>query len=98
MNTLTVEHAEEIWQHFKLVEVAFSIDDVDERFEYQRANAVWAEVNSNIDSFEAMRDRSNNMQLQVCSTVNVCRLCCSVFQYCQQCLYLYSVLVIQSVL
>jgi MoaA/NifB/PqqE/SkfB family radical SAM enzyme len=65
------ENAEEIWKHFKTVEVAFSIDDVDERFEYQRANALWEEVNDNMDLFEAMRDRNTNIQLQVCSTVNV---------------------------
>lgn len=65
------EHAEEIWKHFKLVEIAFSIDDVDERFEYQRANAIWSEVNTNMDRFEEMRDRNTNIQLQVCSTVNV---------------------------
>jgi len=65
------EHAESIWRHFKLVEIAFSIDDVGPRFEYQRANAVWDEVNTNMDQFEAMRDRNTNIQLQVCSTVNV---------------------------
>ena len=65
------ENAEEIWKHFKTVEVAFSIDDVDERFEYQRANAIWAEVNTNMDRFEQLRERNTNIQLQVCSTVNV---------------------------
>jgi MoaA/NifB/PqqE/SkfB family radical SAM enzyme len=65
------EHAEEIWKNFKLVEIAFSIDDVEERFEYQRANAVWDEVNINMDRFELMRNRNTNIQLQVCSTVNV---------------------------
>ena len=65
------ENAEEIWKHFKTVEVAFSIDDVDERFEYQRANAIWSEVNDNMDRFEQLRDRNTNIQLQVCSTVNV---------------------------
>ena len=64
-------HAESIWRHFKLVEIAFSIDDVGPRFEYQRANAIWDEVNTNMDQFEAMRDRNTNIQLQVCSTVNV---------------------------
>ena len=65
------ENAEEIWKHFKTVEVAFSIDDVNERFEYQRANAIWSEVNDNMDRFEQLRDRNTNIQLQVCSTVNV---------------------------
>lgn len=65
------ENAEDIWQHFKLVEIAFSVDDVNERFEYQRANAVWSEVEYNIARFMAMRDRHSNIQLQVCITVNV---------------------------
>lgn len=65
------EHAEEIWQHFKTVEIAFSIDDVGERFEYQRMNADWEEVNHNIDRFRDLRNRLSNIQLQVCSTVNV---------------------------
>jgi pyruvate-formate lyase-activating enzyme len=65
------EDAEEIWQYFKHVEVAFSIDDVGSRFEYQRTNAVWTEVCNNIARFRDMRDRNLNMSLQVCCTVNV---------------------------
>jgi MoaA/NifB/PqqE/SkfB family radical SAM enzyme len=65
------EHAEQIWNHFKTVEIAFSIDDVDERFEYQRTNAIWKEVNENIDHFKNLRARNGNIVLQVCSTVNV---------------------------
>jgi MoaA/NifB/PqqE/SkfB family radical SAM enzyme len=65
------DQAEAIWQHFRTVEIAFSIDDVGDRFEYQRSNAVWSEVCANIDRFRAMRDRHANIQLQVCSTVNV---------------------------
>jgi len=66
------EHAESIWQHFKTVEIAFSIDDVAERFEYQRTNADWTEVNANIQKFRELRDRwPGKIQLQVCSTVNV---------------------------
>jgi organic radical activating enzyme len=63
--------AEDIWRHFKHVEIAFSIDDVGSRFEYQRSGADWANVNANIDSYIAMRDRNRNISLQVCSTVNV---------------------------
>jgi MoaA/NifB/PqqE/SkfB family radical SAM enzyme len=65
------EEAENIWQHFKTVEIAFSIDDVAERFEYQRSNAVWSEVEHNIARFEAMRNRHANIQLQVCCTINI---------------------------
>jgi len=65
------EQAEEIWQYFRHVEVAFSIDDVGARFEYQRSNAVWSQVCDNIERFRAMRERLLNMSLQVCCTVNV---------------------------
>jgi MoaA/NifB/PqqE/SkfB family radical SAM enzyme len=65
------EGAEQIWRHFKTVEIAFSIDDVGARFEYQRSNAVWTQVIDNIGRFRQMRDRHANIQLQVCSTVNV---------------------------
>jgi pyruvate-formate lyase-activating enzyme len=65
------EQAEDIWQHFKTVEIAFSIDDVGERFEYQRSNAVWTEVEQNITRFMAMRDRHLHIRLQVCCTVNI---------------------------
>ena len=65
------EQGEEIWQHFKTVEIAFSIDDVGARFEYQRSNAVWTDVCSNIKRFQEMRNRCDNIRLQVCTTVNV---------------------------
>jgi MoaA/NifB/PqqE/SkfB family radical SAM enzyme len=65
------EEAEEIWQHFKTVEIAFSIDDLGERFEYQRTNAVWTEVEHNIQRYRDLRSRCSNIQLQVCCTINV---------------------------
>jgi MoaA/NifB/PqqE/SkfB family radical SAM enzyme len=64
-------HAESIWSHFKHVEIAFSIDDIGARFEYQRSNAVWTEVCDNIERFRQMRARNTNITLQVCCTVNV---------------------------
>jgi len=65
------EQAVEIWKHFKTVEIAFSIDDLGARFEYQRSNAVWSEVVFNIDRFRLLRKDYPNIQLQCCSTVNV---------------------------
>lgn len=65
------DSAADIWRHFKSVEIAFSIDDVGERFEYQRTNAVWSEVCANIQRFRQLRDTTPNVLLQVCSTVNV---------------------------
>jgi MoaA/NifB/PqqE/SkfB family radical SAM enzyme len=65
------EQAEHIWKHFKTVEIAFSIDDVGERFEYQRSNAVWTEVCANLDRFRDLKEIHSNIVLQVCTTVNV---------------------------
>jgi hypothetical protein len=65
------ERGPEIWRHFKTVEIAFSIDDLGPRFEYQRSNAVWADVVYNIDRFRFLREDYPNIQLQCCSTVNV---------------------------
>jgi MoaA/NifB/PqqE/SkfB family radical SAM enzyme len=65
------EQAEKIWSHFKHVEIAFSVDDIGDRFEYQRTNAKWIEVCANIDRFKEMRSRNSNITLQVCCTVNI---------------------------
>jgi len=65
------EQAEHIWRHFKTVEIAFSIDDVSERFEYQRSNAVWQDVCENLDRFRDLKEIHPNIELQVCTTVNV---------------------------
>jgi organic radical activating enzyme len=61
----------DIWKHFKTVEIAFSIDDLDQRFEYQRTNAVWTQVCDNLQRFRQLRTQYPNIQLQCCSTVNV---------------------------
>ena len=65
------ERGEQIWRHFRKVEIAFSIDDLGERFEYQRTNAVWAEVCENMDRFRDLKEIHANIQLQICATVNV---------------------------
>ena len=61
----------DIWRHFKTVEVAFSIDDVGARFEYQRTNADWTAVQDTITSFQYLQTQMPNLQLQCCSTVNI---------------------------
>jgi MoaA/NifB/PqqE/SkfB family radical SAM enzyme len=65
------ESAIEIWKHFKCVEIAFSIDDLGERFEYQRTNAKWTEVCENLDRFRDLKETHSNIKLQICTTVNV---------------------------
>jgi MoaA/NifB/PqqE/SkfB family radical SAM enzyme len=62
---------EAIWRHFKTVEIAFSIDDIGARFEYQRTNADWQEVCLNLDRFRDLKECHQNIVLQICTTVNV---------------------------
>ena len=70
--TIFPSEAEDIWRHFKTVEIAFSIDDLGARFEYQRSNAKWDEVQENIQKFFELKKRwPAIIQLQVCTTVNV---------------------------
>ena len=69
--TLFPDRGPEIWQHFKTVEIAFSVDDIGSRFEYQRSNASWGTVKDNINRFRIMRESMPNLQLQCCTTVNV---------------------------
>jgi MoaA/NifB/PqqE/SkfB family radical SAM enzyme len=63
--------AEDIWKEFNLVEIAFSIDNVGDRFEFERFGARWQEVNSNIDRFHSLRDSTKKFWTQLCLTVNI---------------------------
>jgi MoaA/NifB/PqqE/SkfB family radical SAM enzyme len=59
----------DLWANFKHVEIAFSIDNVGARFEYERYGADWNEVQANIAKFTAMR--SNKISTQLCTTMNI---------------------------
>jgi MoaA/NifB/PqqE/SkfB family radical SAM enzyme len=59
----------DLWENFKHVEIAFSIDNVGARFEYERYGADWNEVQANIAKFTAMR--SNKISTQLCTTMNI---------------------------
>ena len=69
--TLWPERGPDIWRHFRTVEIALSIDDLENRFEYQRTNADWADVLANLDRYRELRQHMPNIQLQCCSTVNI---------------------------
>lgn len=58
-----------LWSHFKHVEVAFSIDNTGERFEYERYGATWSEIQENIRLFKTLRGQK--LTTQVCMTVNI---------------------------
>jgi len=58
-----------LWTHFKHVEVAFSIDNTEDRFEYERYGAKWDEVQLNLAKFNSMR--CLEFSTQICLTVNI---------------------------
>ena len=68
--TFPPDAIERIWPHFKEVEIAFSIDDLAERFEYQRHGAVWHEVNENVQRISAYKNKFN-LKTQICCTINI---------------------------
>ena len=59
----------DLWSYFKKVEIAFSIDDVGEQFQYQRYPANWRQVGSNLVKFKERK--TPNMQFQICTTVSI---------------------------
>ena len=62
---------ESIWPEFAEVEIAFSIDDIGKRFEYQRHGAVWKKVLANIKKFNELKHTNKNIKTQVCCTINI---------------------------
>jgi organic radical activating enzyme len=61
----------EVWKHFKNVQIAFSIDNVGERFEYERDGAKWNAVNDNIKRFYELQAQGYPLQFQICVTWNI---------------------------
>lgn len=59
--------------HFRKVRMYFSIDDIGERFEYQRSGANWKEVEKNIErAYQLGHVKSpTNIEFRVCCTVSV---------------------------
>lgn len=66
---LPIHALENIWPHFKGVKASFSIDDVEEKFEYQRFGANWEEVNYNIAYM--CENKLPNMTTEICTTINL---------------------------
>lgn len=61
-----------MWAKFGRVDIAFSIDNVGKRFEYERYGANWAEANSNIDKTHfAKTVWAPNITTQLCFTINI---------------------------
>ena len=61
----------EIWPSFKRVDIAFSIDNVGDRFEFERYGANWHQVLLNLETVGILKQYQRNITTQLCFTVNV---------------------------
>lgn len=60
-----------IWREFGRVDIAFSIDNVGDRFEYERYGAKWELANQIIDYVHHSQHTMPNITTQLCFTINV---------------------------
>lgn len=61
----------ELWKDFGRVDIAFSIDNVNKRFEYERYGANWEQANQIIDNVHQLKNLYSNITTQLCFTVNI---------------------------
>jgi MoaA/NifB/PqqE/SkfB family radical SAM enzyme len=61
----------EIWKEFGRVDIAFSIDNVGARFEYERYGAKWKLANDIIDYVHYSQASIPNITTQLCFTINI---------------------------
>ena len=63
----------DLWPEFGRVDVAFSIDNVGDRFEYERYGARWDRANEIVDVVNSMTNRPScgNITTQLCFTINI---------------------------
>jgi MoaA/NifB/PqqE/SkfB family radical SAM enzyme len=61
-----------VWQQFGRVDIAFSVDNVGDRFEYERYGAKWDRANEIIDMVHFTKDVDcPNITTQLCFTINI---------------------------
>jgi MoaA/NifB/PqqE/SkfB family radical SAM enzyme len=61
-----------MWKNFGRVDIAFSIDNIGDRFEYERYGAKWDRANEIIDSIHILKETSlQNITTQLCFTINI---------------------------
>ena len=61
-----------VWNHFGRVDIAFSIDNVGNRFEYERYGAKWELANKVIDDTHRVKSVDTpNITTQLCFTINI---------------------------
>lgn len=60
-----------LWKDFKRVDIAFSIDNIKQRFEYERYGANWNDVLINLETVGLLKQYYHNITTQLCFTVNI---------------------------
>ncbi len=68
--TIFDEEYADLLKKFKFVRISLSIDDIGKRFEYQRHPSNWEEVYANILKFKKFKEENNNVDINVCITIN----------------------------
>ena len=76
------EHLIPLWDEFKQVELSFSIDNIESKFEYERYGSTWTTIKNNIDQYKKLN--SKIYKLNVYCTVTALNILDSytVFQFC----------------
>lgn len=69
-STLWPDEELKCWEDFKHVFLSFSIDGINERFEYMRHPATWNTCISNFEKAIQLRDKNKNMTLSWCITLS----------------------------
>lgn len=59
------------WKKFKHVEISLSIDNIFEKFEYERSRGDWQQVVKNLDSFYDLHTSNPNIRVLINTTVSV---------------------------
>tara|TARA_E500000178_G_scaffold316212_1_gene335754 strand:- start:662 stop:1792 length:1131 start_codon:yes stop_codon:yes gene_type:complete len=64
-----VEHLE-LWNKFKEVDLQISIDDIEERYEYNRWPAKWPQVYNNLKKYQLLSKNNKQIRLSLSFTVS----------------------------
>lgn len=69
--TIFDEEYANLLKEFKFVRISLSIDDIKERFEYERHPANWIEIDANIQKFLKLQEDYPNIEINACLTTNI---------------------------
>jgi MoaA/NifB/PqqE/SkfB family radical SAM enzyme len=80
--TVYADHLISLWNKFKQVEISFSIDNIESKFDYERYGSTWTTVKNNIDQYKKLN--SNIFKFNVYCTITALNILDSytVFQFC----------------